>query len=40
MTMSCSALTMNVQPPHIDEEFASKTEFGQRIVNSLFTLGP
>jgi len=22
-----------------DEEFASKTEFGQRIVNSLFTLG-
>ncbi|MGH8732561.1 MAG: MaoC family dehydratase, partial [Burkholderiales bacterium] len=24
---------------HLDEEFASKTEFGQRIVNSLFTLG-
>ena len=35
-----SSLTMNVQPLHIDEEFASKTEFGQRIVNSLFTLGP
>ncbi len=34
-----SSLTMNVQPLHIDEEFASKTEFGQRIVNSLFTLG-
>src|SRR5262249_4264749 len=32
-------LTMNVQPLHLDEEFASKTEFGQRIVNSLFTLG-
>ena len=35
-----SSLTMNVQPLHLDEEFASKTEFGQRIVNSLFTLGP
>ena len=34
-----SSLTMNVQPLHIDEEFASKTEFVQRIVNSLFTLG-
>src|SRR4249920_622353 len=34
-----SSLTMNVQPLHIDEEFAAKTEFGQRIVNSLFTLG-
>ena len=34
-----SSLTMNVQPLHIDEEFASKTEFGQRIVNSAFTLG-
>ncbi len=34
-----STLTMNVQPLHLDEEFASKTEFGQRIVNSLFTLG-
>ena len=34
-----SSLTMNVQPLHIDEEFASKTEFGRRIVNSLFTLG-
>ena len=34
-----SSLTMNVQPLHLDEEFASKTEFGQRIVNSLFTLG-
>jgi acyl dehydratase len=34
-----SSLTMNVQPLHLDEEFASKTEFKQRIVNSLFTLG-
>ena len=34
-----SSLTMNVQPLHLDEEFASKTEFGQRIVNSLFTMG-
>ena len=34
-----SSLTMNVQPLHLDEEFAGKTEFGQRIVNSLFTLG-
>jgi acyl dehydratase len=34
-----SSLTMNVQPLHLDEEFSSKTEFGQRLVNSLFTLG-
>jgi acyl dehydratase len=34
-----SALTMNVQPLHIDAEFASGTEFGQRLVNSIFTLG-
>ena len=34
-----SSLTMNVQPLHLDEEFASTTEFGRRIVNSLFTLG-
>ena len=34
-----SSLTMNVQPLHLDEEFAARTEFGQRIVNSLFTLG-
>ena len=34
-----STLTMNVQPLHLDEHFASQTEFGQRIVNSLFTLG-
>lgn len=34
-----STLTMNVQPLHLDEHFARETEFGQRIVNSLFTLG-
>jgi acyl dehydratase len=34
-----SALTMNPQPLHLDEEFAKQTEFGQRLVNSLFTLG-
>lgn len=34
-----SLLTMNPQPLHIDAEFAAKTEFGQRLVNSLFTLG-
>lgn len=34
-----SSLTMNVQPLHIDVEFASKSEFGKPLVNSLFTLG-
>ena len=34
-----SALTMNTQPLHINEDFASKTQFGQRIVNGIFTLG-
>ncbi len=34
-----SALTHNPQPLHLDAEFAKDTEFGQRIVNSLFTLG-
>lgn len=34
-----STLTMNPQPLHLDEEFAKKTDFGQRLVNSLFTLG-
>jgi acyl dehydratase len=33
------ALTMNSQPLHINQEFASKTAFGQRIVNGLYTLG-
>jgi acyl dehydratase len=34
-----SVMTMNPQPLHLDAEFAAGTEFGQRLVNSLFTLG-
>lgn len=34
-----STLTMNPQPLHLDEEYAAGTEFGTRLVNSLFTLG-
>ncbi len=34
-----STLTMNPQPLHLDAEFAKTTEFGERLVNSLFTLG-
>lgn len=34
-----SALTMNPQPLHINEDFASRTQFGRRIVNGIFTLG-
>jgi acyl dehydratase len=34
-----SSLTMNVQPLHLDAHFAAETEFGQRLVNSIFTLG-
>jgi acyl dehydratase len=33
------AMTHNPQPLHLDEEFAKQSEYGQRIVNSLFTLG-
>lgn len=34
-----STLTMNPQPLHLNEDFASRTQFGQRIVNGIFTLG-
>ena len=34
-----SLLTMNPQPLHIDAHFAEKTEWGQRLFNSLYTLG-
>jgi acyl dehydratase len=34
-----STLTMNVQPLHLDAEFAKTSHFGQRLVNSIFTLG-
>src|SRR3970282_922628 len=33
------ALTMNPQPLHLNEEFAARTQFGQRIVNGLYTVG-
>jgi len=33
------AMTHNPQPLHLDEEFSKKTFYGQRLVNSLFTLG-
>ena len=34
-----SSLTMNTQPLHVNEDFAARTQFGQRIVNGIFTLG-
>ena len=39
LIICCFALTHNPQPLHLDEEFSKETEYGQRIVNSLFTLG-
>lgn len=33
-----TTLTMNVQPLHLDAEFAGTTQFGQILVNSMFTL--
>ncbi|RMF49118.1 MAG: MaoC family dehydratase, partial [Anaerolineae bacterium] len=37
-TLFC-ALTMNTQPLHLNADFAAQTQFGQRIVNGIFTLG-
>lgn len=34
-----SALTMNTQPLHLDHQAAAESEFGQPLVNSIFTLG-
>lgn len=31
-------LTMNQQPLHLDAEFAGDTQFGERIVNGLYTM--
>lgn len=36
--MMFSCLTMNTQPLHIDAEFSKHSIYGQRIVNSMFTL--
>jgi len=33
------ALTMNGQPLHLNEDFSSRTEFGHRLVNGVYTLG-
>jgi itaconyl-CoA hydratase len=33
-----TCMTMNTNPIHFDGEYASKTEFGKRLVNSCFTL--
>ncbi len=37
--MLFSTMTLNPQPLHIDRHFAENTEWGQPLVNSLFTLG-
>ena len=33
-----SLLSVNLQPLHLDANFAESTEFNQRLVNSMFTL--
>ena len=37
--MLFSVMTLNAQPLHIDFDFAARSEWGQPLVNSLFTLG-
>ncbi|TDH39261.1 MaoC family dehydratase [Pseudohoeflea suaedae] len=37
--MLFSNMTLNPQPLHIDFDFASRTEWGKPLVNSIFTLG-
>jgi acyl dehydratase len=34
-----NSLTMNTQPLHLNADFASKTQFGQPIVNGILTMG-
>jgi acyl dehydratase len=33
-----TTMTMNPAPLHLDAHYAAETEFGQRLVNSMFTL--
>ncbi|MCU1424964.1 MAG: dehydratase [Microbacteriaceae bacterium] len=33
-----TTLTMNTQSLHLDAEFSNRTEFGERLINSMFTL--
>jgi acyl dehydratase len=33
-----TTMTMNVQPLHLDADYASRTEFGRVLVNSMFTV--
>lgn len=33
-----SVMTMNPQPLHLDAAFAAESDFGERLVNSMFTL--
>lgn len=33
-----STMSMNLQPLHVDAEFAKESQFGQILVNSIFTL--
>lgn len=34
-----TTMTMNPAPLHLDADYASRTEFGRPLVNSMFTLG-
>ena len=36
--LTFTTLSMNPQPLHLDAEIAAKTEFGQILVNSMYTL--
>lgn len=34
-----TALTLNLQPLHLDAEFAGQSQYGKILVNSVFTMG-